>query len=244
VVGYRSPSSALIERAEALGCALFVLGRDFKAEGDDGRWSWIGPGKRWDELPDLPMRGAFQRDNAAAAVMAVSCLDERLPVPVEAVRRGLKGAIAKGRFEIVPGEPTWILDVAHNGQAARSLAANLRSFECHGRIHGVLGVLKDKDPRAIAEPLAGLVDFWYLGQAKGLRAMPVTDLQKAVEGVITDSNTRACGGIDEALSAAAAYGAPGDCIIAFGSFTTVESALLHLAGHIPASGGVQPPLLG
>jgi dihydrofolate synthase / folylpolyglutamate synthase len=235
VVGHRSPSSALVQRAEALDCDLFVLGRDFDAEGDGACWRWIGPaGESWVELPSPAMTGTFQRDNAATALMAVSCLARRLPVEADDLRFGLQRARVNGRFQIVPGEPTWILDVAHNAQAARALAANLRSFHCTGRIHAVLGTFKDKDPGTIAEPLAGLIDCWYLGQARDSRALPVAQLRAAVEGVAVDSRLRAYSDIDQALTAAAEQARPGDCILAFGSFTTVEVALMHAHRNAPA----------
>jgi dihydrofolate synthase/folylpolyglutamate synthase len=227
VVGHRSPSRALIERADALGCDLFVLGRDFDSVVQGAHWRWAGPEFAWAELPAPAMRGAFQRDNAATALMAVSCLEPRLPVVVEELRLGLRRARANGRFQVIPGEATLILDVAHNAQAARALAANLQSFNCPGRVHAVLATLKDKDPRAIAGPLAGLVDHWYLGQARDSRALPVAELRAALKGVALDSDLSAHCGIDEALVAATAHARPGDCILALGSFTTVEAALLR-----------------
>lgn len=228
VVGHRSPSPALVQRAEALDCDLFVLGREFDAEGDDSLWRWTGPGEEpWAKLPSPAMRGAFQRDNAATALMAVSCLARRLPVEADGVRRGLQRARADGRFQILPGVPTWILDVAHNAQAARALAENLRSYRCRGRIHAVLGTLKERDPRTIAEPLAGLIDCWYLGQARDSRALPVANLRAAMDGVAENYRLRAYSDINEALDAAAARARPEDCILAFGSFTTVEAALLR-----------------
>lgn len=228
IIGHRSPSRALTVRAEMLGCDLFVLGRDFDAEGGSARWRWTGPGISWSDLPALALRGSFQRENAATALMAVCCLGGRLPVALEALRLGLEQACPKGRFQVLPGEVTWVLDVAHNAQAARALAANLQSFHCPGRVHAVIGTLKDKNARAIAEPVAGLVDRWYLGQARDSRALPVGDLKAALEGIAADSGLSAHADIDEALIAAATRARSGDCILAFGSFTTVEAALLRV----------------
>ena len=225
VIGHRSPSRALIERSESLGCHLLVLGRNFDWEAAGSDWRWTGPGPARIDLPDLPLPGAFQRDNAATALMALSCLDSTLPVSDEHLRVGLRRTRLDGRFQVIPADPVWILDVAHNIQAAEALATNLSSARCPGRLHAVLGVLEDKDPREVAGPLAGLVDVWYLGQAADRRALPVADLLAAMRGMVADEALKAYRGITEALAGAEQAATPGDCILAFGSFTTVEAAL-------------------
>lgn len=227
IVGHRAPSPALTGRAEALGSELFLLGRDFDREVDGFQWHWQGQGVSRTDLPPPALWGEFQLDNAATALMAVSCLSGRLPVSDGDLRLGLRRVRVHGRFQVLPGDVTWILDVAHNAQAARALADNLRSLDCHGRVHGVLGVLGDKDPKAIAEPMVGLVDAWYLGQAKDSRALPSAKLRAALQGIAAHEDLNEYRAIEDALGAAAASAKPGDCILAFGSFATVEAALLR-----------------
>lgn len=230
VVGHRAPSGALIERSETLGCNLFVLGHDFDWEDEDPTWRWSGPEQVWTGLSTPLLHGIFQRDNAATALMAVSCLSPRLPVSITHLRRGLRQARLNGRFEIVPGEVVWILDVAHNAQAAEALAANLRGFACPGRVHAVLGVLRDKDPRAIAGPPADQVDVWYLGSSADPRALPAAALCAGLAGVVAQRNLNGCPDITTALRTVAGRARAGDCILAFGSFTTVGAALRYIHG--------------
>jgi len=225
VVGHRAPSGALIERSETLGCDLFVLGRDFDWEDTDSGWRWFGPELVRTGLPAPTLRGIFQRDNAATVLMTISCLHPRLPVSDAHLGLGLQQTRLNGRFQIVPGPVTWLLDVAHNAQAAEALAANLRAFACPGRVHVVLGVLRDKDPRAIAGPLADQIDDWYLGESADSRALPAADLRAQLGGVAAERELHVCGAITEALRTAVGKAQVGDCILAFGSFTTVEAAL-------------------
>lgn len=234
VVGHRLPSRALTERAQRLGCNLYVLGRDYDWKGGGPTWCWTGPGFPAELLPAPSLRGAFQRDNAAAVLMAVSCLNRRLNLHLDDLRRGLRQVGLGGRFQVIPGEVTWVLDVAHNAQAAEVLAENLRNFDCPGRLHAVLGVLRDKDPKAIAEPLAGLVERWYLGRTMDSRALPANDLAAALEDVAARSDMSLHERIHDALSAVAAQASPGDCILVFGSFSTVEAALLRAHGEATA----------
>ena len=130
-------------------------------------------------MPLPALRGSFQRDNAATVLMATALLQPRLPLSANALRQGLQRVRLAGRFQVFPGEPTLILDVAHNGQAAESLAANLGVYPCRGRRHAVLGVLRDKEIEEILKPLLPLMDTWDLGQADDPRALPVEELRAA-----------------------------------------------------------------
>jgi dihydrofolate synthase/folylpolyglutamate synthase len=56
---------------------------------------------------------------------ALSALRERMPVTAQAVRNGLAFVELPGRFQIIPGQPTLVLDVAHNPHSVAALAANL-----------------------------------------------------------------------------------------------------------------------
>jgi dihydrofolate synthase/folylpolyglutamate synthase len=225
IVGHRSPSHALTQKSKVLGCDLLALGRDFDWEDEGTTWRWSGWRQVLTGLPRPALRGTFQLDNASAAQMALSCLSSRLPVSAWQRCRGLQDARLDGRFQVLSGEVTWILDVAHNVQAAQALADNLRSFHCSGRLLAVLGVLKDKDPRGIAEPLAEQVHSWYLGESADPRALPSADLRRRMEGISGEKNLSAFGDIAKALQAAEEEARPGDCILALGSFTTVEAAL-------------------
>jgi dihydrofolate synthase/folylpolyglutamate synthase len=175
-------------------------------------------------MPLPALRGAFQRDNAATVLMAAALLQPRLPLSANALRQGLQRVRLAGRFQVFPGEPTLILDVAHNGQAAESLAANLRVYPCRGRRHAVLGVLRDKAIQEILEPLLPLMDTWDLGQADDPRALPVDQLQAAF-GADRAATVAAHADLAGALAAALGRCEIGDCVVVFGSFTTVEAAL-------------------
>ena len=202
-----------------------MLGRDFDWTQGPAGWSWSGPGPSKTGLPAPALRGDFQLDNAATSLMACACLQGRLPVTTGRLGLGLRQARLDGRFQVLSGPVTWILDVAHNEQAVRASTENLRSFRCSGRLHAVLGILKGRDPKAIAEPLAEQVHAWYLGQSTDPRSLPVSDLRTGMAGIETHADLNCCGTITEALRDAERAARPGDCILAFGSFTTVEAAL-------------------
>lgn len=230
LIGQRQAPPALRARAEALGAPVFQLGREFDwRPGDDpGAWCWTGPDRTPLTLPHPALRGAAQLDNAAAVMMAVTRLADRLPVPLNAMRQGLHRVRLRGRFEVRPGRPTWILDVAHNGDAAEILAQNLKTLGRDSRLHAVLAVLADKEPDAIAGPLVPLVDHWHLGQTSDQRALPVAELAKALDRLADPAVISRYATIDAALDGATQAAGPDDRILVFGSFTTVEAALRRL----------------
>ena len=67
---------------------------------------------------------------------------------------GLLQASLPGRFQILPGQPAVILDVAHNPHAAAVLAQNLDNMGFHPYTHAVFGMLNDKDLAGVVAGLA------------------------------------------------------------------------------------------
>jgi len=93
---------------------LWLFGRDFNYQGDRQQWAYAGRGVRRSGLPYPALRGANQLLNASGALAALEALGRRLPVSQQAVRQGLLNVELAGRFQVLPGRPAVILDVAHN----------------------------------------------------------------------------------------------------------------------------------
>jgi dihydrofolate synthase/folylpolyglutamate synthase len=231
VIGQPDAPQALRDAALAARALVCQVGREIGVAPGDGGWVWSGPGGHVLALPAPALRGRFQYHNAAAAVAALRALRERLPVPVAAIRAGISRARPRGRFQVIPGTPTWILDVAHNPQAGEALAENLRAFPRSGKVSAVLGILAGKDPVGLTAPLAGLVDDWVLTEPDDPRALPVRDLAARLAGLADARSVRCTTGVGAALAQVAAESGPGDVALLFGSFTTVGEALEWLGGE-------------
>ncbi|MBK1701318.1 glutamate ligase domain-containing protein, partial [Thiococcus pfennigii] len=131
---------------------------------------------------------------------------------------------------------TWILDVAHNAQAAAALAGNLAAWPRTGRRHAVLAVLADKEPAAIAAALRPFVDVWHLTATDDPRALPVADLAAAVAEATPGAEVRTYSDVRTALEGAAGVAAVDETVLVVGSFTTVEAALHHLGPTVDGAG--------
>src|SRR6202012_2924621 len=88
-----------------------------------------------------------------------------------------------GRFQWVPPgatTPGWVLDVAHNPDAARVLARNLRAHPISGKTLGVCGILADKDAKGIASTLDPYIQTWWCASVEGSRGRSGEDLAAAI----------------------------------------------------------------
>ena len=230
-----APPRSLLDHASAIGAELHLIGRDFgfeKAQGDgnENRLQWRWWCRRGDRLirrslayPGL--RGPTQLLNASVALAALEAIAERLRVTMQAIRPGLIETELPGRFQVVPGKPSIVLDVGHNPQAVKVLADNLSSMGFFNQTHVVLGMLNDKDIAGSLMPLRGKVDTWHLASLGGVRGTSAPVLASIVADNNLGGDVYCHESPLEAMSVAKGQAAESDRILAFGSFYTVAGAL-------------------
>ena len=223
------PPRSVVEQAERIGADLWRFGRDFNYSGDKQQWGWAGRSKRFNAIAYPALRGANQLLNAAGVLAVFEALRERLPITAQAVRNGFALVELPGRFQVVAGQPTLVLDVAHNPHAIATLAQNLDQMGFFPRTHAVFGVMRDKDVSAILTRMAPLVDHWHFTDLPVPRAARADELaarlaQLGVKG--PGPVTVACHGDPlKAFAAALSSADPADRIVVFGSFQTVGGVL-------------------
>jgi dihydrofolate synthase/folylpolyglutamate synthase len=228
-----SPPQSLIDHAAAIGADLWLFGRDFNYSGDRQQWNYGGRQQRRNALAYPSLRGANQLLNASAALAALEVLRERLPLGAQEVRSGLVMVELPGRFQVLPGRPAVILDVAHNPHAAATLAQNLEQMGFHPYTHAVFGAMADKDIAGILAHLVDRIDHWYLTDLPLPRAASaqslVAELTKA--GVRVSDTAGAERSIQcfatpaDAYAAARSRATENDRIAVFGSFITVAGVM-------------------
>jgi len=219
------PPRSLVAHAEAVGADLWLVGRDFSHSGDRQQWSWQGRDRRYNGLAYPSLRGANQLLNASGALAVFEALRERLPVSAQAVRQGLATIELPGRFQIVPGEPTLVLDVAHNPHAVAALALNLDQMGFYPRTHAVFGAMRDKDLAGVIARVAPLIDAWYCTDLPLPRAASAAHLARHIAELRPGAATSTHVDPSTALAAALEAADPADRILVFGSFLTVGGVL-------------------
>lgn len=242
VVSDPLPPQSVLDRALEVGADLWRVGVDFNVTGDKQQWGWAGRGRRYSGMAYPALRGANQLVNAAGVLAALTALRERLPITAQAVRNGFAFVDLPGRFQIVPGEPNLVLDVAHNPHAAAALAANLDAMGFFPTTHAVFGAMADKDIAAVLVRLNPLVDKWYFTNLPTGRAARATDLmaQWALLNKRKDCSAEVFVDPESAFQAALSQADPADRIVVFGSFLTVGGVLKDgvpqlQARHLPQS---------
>ena len=225
IVSDPMPPHTVIDHAQAIGADLWLVGRDFRHQGDRQQWGWQGRHRRYNGLAFPALRGANQLLNASGVLAAFEALEDRLPITAQAVRQGLALVDLPGRFQIVPGQPTLILDVAHNPQAVAVLALNLDQMGFAPQTHAVLGAMRDKAIPDILRRMAPLVDHWHLCDLPTPRAASAQELAAALREVKAGVSIHLHPSPGAALQAARETADPADRIVVFGSFYTVGGVL-------------------
>ena len=206
----------VLERATAVGGQLLTL---------------QGLGGRYEDLY-LPLHGAHQAANAAAALAAVEAFlggGDKGMLDVELVREGFARTASPGRLEVVRTSPTVLLDAAHNAHGMTATVAALADAFAFTHLVAVVACLRDKDVLSMLEVLEPAVAQVVVTQNGSPRALPVDQLADLARDVFGEDRVTIEDALDDALSTAVAladaeaeYGGAG--VLVTGSVVTVGEA--------------------
>ena len=239
ICGDPSPPQSLVAHANNIGADLWLFGRDFNYSGDRQQWSYGGRSVRRHALAYPSLRGANQLLNASAALAALEVLRDRLPLGAQEVRAGLVLVELPARFQVLPGRPAVILDVAHNPHAAATLAQNLDQMGFFPYTYAVFGAMSDKDIAGVLSHLKDKIDHWYLCDLPLPRAASAESLAAALgsAGFVagntggTERSVQCFATPAEAYAAARDSVSENDRIVVFGSFLTVAGVMAARAAR-------------
>jgi dihydrofolate synthase/folylpolyglutamate synthase len=184
------------------------------------------------DLKDLRpgLTGSCQIGNAAAAVEVIYALrDLGFPVEEEALRRGLRKTEWIGRFTAVDRHPLFVVDGAHNRDAADRLYETLQLYFPRKRKIFIIGVLADKEYDYIVSRLAPLAaHIITVMTPDNPRALPAEALAQAVQKY--NSKVEAAESLAESVRAARGYATADDLILAFGSLSYLGALIREIRG--------------
>ena len=225
VCGDSQPPVTVTDYAREIGADFRQIGRDFNYSCKAESWDFASPRQRLTGLPLPSLTGSFQLSNAACALEAAISLQRQLPLTEAALRAGLRRVELAGRFQICPGKPPLILDVAHNPHAARGLAENLRHPRPAGRTLAVFAMLGDKDIAGVVTALAGEVDAWFVAGISQPRGASAATLASCLSNTVPGAQVQCCADVTTAFRQACLIAGENDRISAFGSFYTVADVM-------------------
>jgi dihydrofolate synthase/folylpolyglutamate synthase len=228
ICGDPNPPSTLLDEAQRIGAPLQVLSRDFGYLRQEQQWQYWGPLGKRSSLAFPGLRGGNQLQNASVVLAALDTLRSSLPVAMQDIRRGLIEVELAGRFQVLPGQPTVVLDVAHNPQSARVLADNLGNMAFHPETWAVFGMLKDKDMQTVVEAVKGRITRWLPCTLPGPRGATAEELSQVLESAGIPGPHPCFETPAAAMTYAQERAEQGDRIAAFGSFLTVADVMRAL----------------
>jgi dihydrofolate synthase/folylpolyglutamate synthase len=131
-------------------------------------------GQTMDDPVALDLLGMYQQKNLCTTLMICDVLRPAgFPVSWEQLREGLSSVRAitglRGRWEIIGHNPLVICDAAHNREGIKEVIDQIKQTPWKN-LHIVLGMVDDKDPGHILEPLPRDARY-YFTQAAVPRAM-------------------------------------------------------------------------
>jgi dihydrofolate synthase/folylpolyglutamate synthase len=175
------------------------------------------------------LRGANQLINTSAALAGLEALRDRLPVSAQDIRLGLANVELPGRFQVLPGKPSIVLDVGHNPHAAAVLGQNLGNMGFFPYTYAVFGAMRDKDIAGVIGQLKGEIDHWCVAGLPTPRAASAAELEAALRDAgISDTDDSSVTRFDspaEAFQDALKRASDNDRIVVFGSFYTVAGVM-------------------
>ena len=225
ICGDTHPPKTLSDYAAHIQADYLPINQAFQVEIKQDTWNYVFDQATFKALPKPALKGAFQIENAACVLTAITKLQTLLPVSEEAIHQGLLNVRLLGRFQQIKQQPSVLVDVAHNPHAAFSLAHNLASSVVSGKTIAVFAMLADKDINGVILAVGAQIDAWYIATIATMRGANAQILQQAIKENYPTKPVYLHESIVQAYESACLQAGENDRIIAFGSFYTVAAVL-------------------
>ncbi|WP_426287337.1 bifunctional tetrahydrofolate synthase/dihydrofolate synthase [Luteibacter sp. E-22] len=237
IVGEPAPPAGLLQALRDIGAHIVRAGEAYTVTTAPAEAAPVGAtpvGWRWThrdgtvlDLPRPALDAPVQVANAATAIAAIHALGPRVDVSPEAIRRALEQVHVAGRLQRIAERPRTLVDVGHNPQAARALAAWLDAEPSTGRVFAVYGALADKDVAGVVAALGRRIDGWFLAglERDTPRGLPAEAVAATLAAVLPGSAAQAFPDVAQAWAAARDTAGDEDTVLLFGSFFVAGAAL-------------------
>lgn len=227
VFGSRDIPKSVTDHADAIGARLIAAGRDFDWHIGEGDWTWRGRTMTLEGIALPALVGEHQVVNAAGvlALLEASGMEDLLDAG--RISRALPAVQLDGRIQTIRTGTTWIVDVAHNPDAAKALSGGLGPRAAGGQTIAILGMLDDKDVEGVVGYLEDVVDHWIAVTADSPRAIEANELGRRV----ANTSSKPClvaESLDAAMARAEELAGTDDRVLITGSFYLVGPALDRL----------------
>ena len=225
ICGDLNPPDNIAKEARRIGANLYQISHEFSYhKNDDNTWIWEGFNKKH-TLPLTALAGAFQLNNAATVVAGLQIVNNLLPVTQESIKQGLKKVSLTGRLQTIHHNPEWLIDVAHNPDAAKQLAKHLQTHSINGKTIALFSMLKDKDIQQVVSIMDQYIDAWHIVELEGSRSTKLCELKEIINKQNPDKTVVTHQSFSDAIKSIKTSSNLQDRVVAFGSFLVVSELI-------------------
>jgi dihydrofolate synthase/folylpolyglutamate synthase len=175
-------------------------------------------------LVETPLVGRHQLRNVALAIAAAEELKQQgFAITADSIERGIRETRWPGRFQVVPGRPEIVFDVAHNPAGAWALRSTLSACYEGRRLIFVFGAMRDKAINEIAEILFPLAERVIATQADNPRSATPEEVREAA--VRAHSEIESAPDVPSALAGARELAGEDGIVVVTGSIYIAGEAM-------------------
>lgn len=228
ICGQPDVAKGFLDHAQKIGVRLTRIDKDYTINAAPKGWVLNLAPKKAESQDLLLPKGHIPFYNIASAIAGLASIDL---LPDQAgIERAVENTRVAGRLthyscRYHEKNINFILDVAHNPQAAGFLASQLTHCS-----QAILALLVDKDPVGIVSSLAS-ISHWHLAGLAGYRGQSVEQLNDRLSASITDKTISLNEDIAQAIDHCLEQVQDGEAILVIGSFLTVAAAEQALENH-------------
>ena len=167
----------------------------------------------------IHLAGTHQIQNAVLAVEVILQLRGiGVDISDKAIYKGLEDTVWQARLEVLGKKPLFIIDGAHNEDAARRLAASIETYFPGKRMIFIMGVLKDKEYEKVLKLTAHYAEHILTitppDNPRGLHALELAMAAREYHGQVTNLSS-----LEEAVEVAHLLADKDTVILCFGSLS-------------------------
>lgn len=167
----------------------------------------------------IHLAGTHQIQNAVLAVEVILQLRGiGVDISDKAIYKGLEDTVWQARLEVLGKKPLFIIDGAHNEDAAGRLAASIETYFPGRRMIFIMGVLKDKEYEKVLKLTAHYAEHILTitppDNPRGLHALELAMAAREYHGQVTN-----LGSLEEAVEVAHLLADKDTVILCFGSLS-------------------------
>lgn len=208
----------VLRRAEECGCTVVESDQKLAVNRRRGLFRQYFDYKERKAV-EISLSGEYQFINGALALDVIDALRERgYEIPEEAVRKGMSSTVWGARFGVIGRDPLFIIDGAHNRDAARLLRQTIDNYLAGRRLIFIMGVLADKEYELVAQMTAPCAaEIITVETPDNPRALSAEALAKTVKKY--NPRVQAAKSLGEAVEKAYELAGREDAVLAFGSLS-------------------------